>query len=473
MNNTSRRRRAVTLALALAGATLAPLLLPHAATPAAASEPCRQDIEGADMPEDAGQYALVRDLGLPQAWDLSQGDGITVAVVDAGVDASHPLLDGAVAQGTEFTTVYDSEVGYDIDRPESQRDCVGHGTAIAGIIAGRRAEGDRIAGVAPEATVYPVRVDGGSGGNVDTASVDMIAVAIDEAVARDADIINLSFAVPVDHDVIGESVADAVDAGVLVVAATGNEGNENVTGGLMYPAAYDGVLAVGAVGADGQPQDSSNAGDWVDIAAYGQEDLMVVSPGGSGYRNEGGTSMAAAQVSGAAALVWSLYPDMTAADVARRLTDSAVVVGGTHNDQTGAGIVDPYGALAHLDDAGGEAEDAASPGRIPVQAMPVDEPLLSSTAAASLAWSGVLLLGVLFTLLASPGVRRAVRRGWRAGPVPGVSEPTRPDIPKPAGRSLAWIGGDAASGPPAAPGGPRTMVTPTVNGTVNGTRRTP
>ncbi|MEO3755869.1 S8 family serine peptidase [Streptomyces sp. B6B3] len=440
------RALAAALGVAALGQLVVPVVVPGAAPPAAAAaEPCRTQTTGVDMddiPGAVGAYPLIDRLGLRHAWDLADGDGVTVAVIDSGVDADHPDLADSVERGSEFIRALD-ETEFTPSTPPPELDCVGHGTAVAGLIAGRRADGDRIAGVAPGATIYPVRMADG----VDQATQNTLAAAIRDAVANDADIINLSLAVASDHDAIREAIADAVAADVLVVAATGNEGNENVTGGRMYPAAYDGVLAVGAVDANGEPLDSSNFGPWVDLAAYG-DDMVVVAPDGEGYRVEGGTSMAAAQVSGAAALLMSRFDDLSAAEVARRLIGSASLASGEVNDRTGAGIVDPFGALTHLDGERegdpGEDEQAAVTGSIAVQTLPREEPLLSATAAAALAWSGGLLLAVVLGLLAAPGVRRAIQRGWRAGAAP----PERADEPAagaapPVGDHLAWLGGDA------------------------------
>ncbi len=443
----SRAALAVVLGVPALSPVIVPLVVPGAATPAAAAEPCRIQETGVDMediPGALGAYPLIDQLSLRHAWDLADGQDVTVAVIDSGVDARHPDLDGSVARGSEYTGVYD-ESEFVRTTPPPEQDCEGHGTAVAGLIAGRRADGDRIAGVAPGATVYPIRMADG----VEQATTNTFVAAIDDAVANGADILNLSLAIPTDYEPIRDAIARAVAADVLVVAAAGNEGNQNVTGGRMYPAAYDGVLAVGAVGDDGQPMDSSNYGPWVDLAAYG-DDMVVVAPEGEGYRVEGGTSMAAAQVSGAAALVRDRFPDLSAEEVARRLTGSAALVGGAVNDHTGAGIVDPFGALTYLGDqagggAGGEedAEEAALDGAIPVQALPREEPLLSSTAATAVGWSGGLLLAVVLGLLAAPGVRRAIRRGWRAGATPPDrgAEPSV-DAPPPVRADLVWLGGD-------------------------------
>ncbi|KAB8167878.1 S8 family serine peptidase [Streptomyces sp. 3MP-14] len=455
--STGLRRRLLWPPLLALGLTLATPL--PGALPEAAAQDCSQQATGEELPENAGPYPLIEQLGLRQAWDLATGEGVTVAVLDSGVDREHPDLAGAVARGSEFTVVPE-EREFVRTTPERQRDCPGHGTAVAGMIAANRAEGDRMAGVAPGSVVYPVRIADG----VDRATPNTLAAAVDDAVAADVDILNLSFAYPVDAEPLRAAVARAVDAGVLVVAAAGNEGNEGNEGGNgdgagngegdgegdavpMYPAAYEGVLTVGAVGEDGQPLETSNAGDWVDLAGYGQE-LAVAAPGG-GYRVEAGTSFATAQVSGAAALVLSRFPDLTAAQLADRLTESANPVGGGRGERTGAGIVDPFAALTHLDGAGDGATDgatgdqgeaAARPGHIPVRPIPEDRPLLSPTAATALGWTGGLLLAVALGLLGAPAVRRAARRGWHAGPTPEERAPAARE-PAPPPPPLDWLRG--------------------------------
>ncbi|WP_078857057.1 S8 family serine peptidase [Streptomyces sp. NBRC 109706] len=428
-------------ALTLAAVTLGALLLPGGTRAALADDCSGIPATGEELPDGAGPYPLIGQLGLRQAWDLAAGEGVTVAVLDSGVDGRHPDLAGAVRRGSEFTMVPE-EREFVRSTPPPEVDCVGHGTAVAGMIAAGRAEGDRMAGVAPAASIYPIRIADG----VDRASPNTLAAAVDDAVDAEVDVLNLSFAYPVDVEPLRNAVARAVDAGILVIAAAGNEGNTTPTGGLMYPAAYEGVLTVGAVGADGQPLESSNGGDWVDLAGYGQE-MPVPAPGG-GYRVEGGTSFATAQVSGAAALVLSRFPELTAAEVAERLIASATPVGGGRGDRTGAGIVDPFGALTHLDaHTDGAAEAAARPGHIPVQAIPEDRPLLGSTAATALAVSGGLLLAVVLGLLGGPALRRAAHRGWRAGEVPEERTAAEaPPSPPPAPR-LDWLGGTGPTDP--------------------------
>ncbi|MDT0347687.1 S8 family serine peptidase [Streptomyces litchfieldiae] len=425
------------------------LTVPGLAQPASAAA-CRTQVTGEDLAENAGPYRLIDLLGLRQAWDLSTGEDVLVGVVDSGVDAGHPDLAGdAVIRGSEFTVV-PTERQARRTTPAPRQDCSGHGTAVAGLIAARRSAGDRMTGVAPAATIYPVRLDGA----VEQLPPETIAAAIDDAVAAGVDVLNLSFGRPVDDRPVREAVANALANDVVVIAAAGNEGNGGPVGGLMYPAAYDGVLAVGAVTDDGQPMESSNTGEWIDLAAYG-DNLTVAAPEGSGYRTVAGNSFAAAQVSGAAALVRSRFPGLPAQDVARRLTESASPVGGGRNDMTGAGIVDPFGALTHLgpseaDGPDAEAGAATRGGGIPVQAVPRDEPLVGTATATALAWSGALMLAVALSMLGAPAVRRAAGRRWRAGPGPEDTS-AAPAAPRPADPSLRWLHGDDAPAPTTSP----------------------
>ncbi|MBW1600445.1 S8 family serine peptidase, partial [Streptomyces sp. JJ38] len=370
--------------------------------------------EGAPLPETLPGPSLAERLGLAQAWDLADGTGVTVGVVDSGVDGRHPELTGAVGEGTELVTVRSAEE-FRRQRPQApDLDCDGHGTAVAGLIAASRGGEPRITGVAPGARIHPVRIVGG----VESTTENTLAAGIDAAVDAGARVLNLSFALPVDREPVREAVRRAVAADVVVVAAAGNEGTTDVP---MYPAAYDGVLAVGAVDARGEPVEQSNQADWVDIAAYGESEIAPAS-GGSGYQRVSGTSFAAPQVAGAAALVRSRFPGLSAEETVRRLTGSAAPVGGPDDPRTGAGLVDPFAALTHLGDSDGVAD--AGDGAIPVQALPEEEPPLTATATTALAWSGALLLAVVLALLGAPAVRRAAARRWRPGPPRGRPAPT-------------------------------------------------
>ncbi|MFE9338235.1 S8 family serine peptidase [Streptomyces sp. NPDC007063] len=410
---TGRRRDRAAAAVAVT-AVLGQLSLPAPAAFAAdrVDTSCRRPPQqGEPLPDALPGRSLTDRLGLAQSWDLAEGEGVTVGLVDSGVDDRHPELSGAVRQGAELATVR-TKKGYRAQRPKPPAlDCESHGTAVAGLIAARRGGEARITGVAPASRIESVRVVGG----VENAPAEVLAAAIDRVVDSGAQVLNLSFALPVDRAPVRKAIEHAVAKDVVVVAAAGNEGTN---GKKMYPAAYEGVLAVGAVQTTGQPMRESNRGGWVDLAGYGQDEV-VLAAGGSGYRRDKGTSFAAPQVSGAAALVRSRFPELSARQVRERLMGAAAPVGGGANDRTGAGVVDPFGALTHLagEDSGTGAEEdqeaEARPGAIPVQAVPRPRPLLSPTGAAALAWSGGLLVTVLLVVLGAPAVRRAAARRWR------------------------------------------------------------
>lgn len=377
--------------------------------PPAAAEPdtsCRTPPPaGTDLPATFGPHPLIEKLGLVQAWDLATGAGVTVAVVDSGV-GTHPKLAGAVDGGAQYVRDFPQE--YVEQRPAEQVDCAGHGTAVAGLVADRRGGDGRIAGVAPDARIFPVRlVD-----DIASTTPATMAAAITAAANSGARVLNLSLATSVDRQEIHDAINYALGKDIVVVAAAGNESE---TGRPIYPAAYDGVVAVGAIDYDGKPMDESNRGDWVDLAAYGKG-LVVPAPGG-GYREESGTSFAAAEVSGTAALVRSRFPTMPADQVRAALVDSAVPVSGGHDDRTGAGVVDPFEALTRAGAASTRAP-AAGAGGVPVVALAHPEPGLSPTALHALVWSVGLVAGVAVLLCTVPALRRAAARRWRAGPLP-------------------------------------------------------
>jgi membrane-anchored mycosin MYCP len=389
---------------------LAAVLTAFLLAPPAAAEPdtsCRTPAPtGTDLPATFGPHPLIAKLGLVQAWDLATGAGVTVAVVDSGV-GSHPKLAGAVDGGAQLARgEFPQE--YAIQRPAETVDCEGHGTAVAGLVAGRRGGDGRIAGVAPDARIFPVRlVD-----DVASTTPATMAAAITAAADSGARVLNLSLATPVDRQEIHDAVNYALGRDIVVVAAAGNESEHDRP---IYPAAYDGVIAVGAIDYDGKPMDESNRGDWVDIAAYGKG-LVVPAPGG-GYREESGTSFAAAEVSGTAALVRSRFPAMPADQVRAALVDSAVPVSGGHDDRTGAGVVDPFEALTR---AGAATTQTHAPraGGVPIAAVARPAPALSPAGLVALVWSVALVAAVPVLLCTVPALRRAAARRWRPGPVP-------------------------------------------------------
>ncbi|GIG88453.1 hypothetical protein Pen02_33890 [Plantactinospora endophytica] len=343
------------------------------------------------------------------AWPLSTGVGVRVAVVDSGVSADHPTLDGKVLPGRDLVPPDD---GGD-DDGDGQCDENGHGTLIAGIIAGREAvsAGFRFYGVAPGAQVVPVRVLRDQRRSTESDLSGRIAEAIRWAVDQgDADVVNLSLTTPPTRQ-LQSAIEHALDRRVVVVAAAGNSGESGVEAGQpTYPAAYPGVIAVAGVNAQDAHVQSSTAGNFVDVAAPGERIAGPAAAGG-GYlfTAEGGTSFATGYVSGLAALIRAYDPTLSPDQVAERITQTADHPDGLWNAQVGHGVVNPVRAVGALRPAGaGEAGAAVSVPR------PADRP--SPLRGVSAASGVIAVVGVALALLllaAVPVVRRGRRRGWR------------------------------------------------------------
>lgn len=258
------------------------------------------------------------------------GAGARVAVLDTGVDCGHEDLAAGCVYGANFVT---SALPFDDH---------GHGTHVAGTI-GARANGVGVIGVAPEATVYAVKVLSASG----SGSWSGIAAGIDWAVANGMDVINMSLGGSSFSQAVADAVAAAQAAGVLVVAAAGNSGCCNTVG---YPAKLPGAMAVAAVDAFDVRASFSSTGPEVDIAAPGVSVRAPVPTGTcslcdpSGYRALSGTSMATPHVAGVAALLMSR--GRTADESWALLVATAKDLGTAgRDDQYGAGRVDALAAV--------------------------------------------------------------------------------------------------------------------------------
>jgi type VII secretion-associated serine protease mycosin len=290
-------------------------------------------------PRRSEQWGLSR-MDVDQLRKLGTGRGVTVAVVDTGVDASHPDLQHAVLPGIDLV-----DAGGD-----GRTDPNGHGTHVAGIIAGA-ADGAGMEGLAPDVRILPVRVLGRDGSGDDA----VIAAGILWALRNGAQVINLSLGGIERDPLLADAVDRAVSAGVVVVAAAGNSG---ASGEVMYPAAHPTVLAVAATGPDDKTSLFSTRGDYVDLAAPGS---MILSsyPGGQ-YRYESGTSMAAPFVSAAAAVL--LERSLTASESVARLLASAHDIDDPGTDRaSGNGIVDPYAAATTGRPREGQPRPVTSP----------------------------------------------------------------------------------------------------------------
>ncbi|MEU1461890.1 type VII secretion-associated serine protease mycosin [Streptomyces sp. NPDC005727] len=291
----------------------------------------------------AQQWSLSA-LRLDEAWQTTKGRGVTVAVLDTGVEADHPDLAGNVLAAKDM-------IGFGAG--PGDRDWARHGTAMAGIIAGHGHGAGHTAGVmgvAPEAKILPVRVileDGDSArGKARTTRGNALADGIRWAADHGADVINLSLGDDSDsahpEPSEDEAVQYALKKGVVVVASAGNGGAKGDH--VSYPAAYPGVIAATAVDRYGTRASFSTRRWYAAVSAPGVN--VVIADPDHKYYEGWGTSAAAAYVSGAAALVTAAHPELTPAQVKKVLEDTArdAPVGG-RDDSRGFGMIDPAAAL--------------------------------------------------------------------------------------------------------------------------------
>ncbi|MBM3270922.1 MAG: S8 family serine peptidase [Candidatus Sericytochromatia bacterium] len=260
-----------------------------------------------DDPQASGQWAIGK-LQLPAAWDVTRGTrDIKVAIVDSGIDARHPDLAGQVVGGRDFAN-------NDGDPHDDQ----GHGTHVAGIVAALTDNGVGVAGTAGGASLLAVKVLGANGEGYTSA----IAEGVQYAVAQGAKVVNMSLGAPQRSTTLDAAIAAAINAGVVVVAAAGNDGTTTPN----YPGASPGVVAVGSSDSGDNRSTFSNHGAWVHVAAPGSAILSTFP--GSRYQTMNGTSMAAPYVAGVAALVRSAHPDWSVAQVKAALTTTGDPVRG-------------------------------------------------------------------------------------------------------------------------------------------------
>ncbi|MEV8308902.1 type VII secretion-associated serine protease mycosin [Streptomyces flavidovirens] len=342
-------------------------------------------------------WSLQRVL-LDQLREQATGEGVTVAVIDTGVDDSNPQLRGAMAAGG------DDYVG----NTDGSTDIEGHGTRVAGIIAARELEGTGFAGIAPEAKILPLRYTGAEEKQGNSATM---SAAIKDAVAKGAKIINISSdtANKKDNAQLRNTVAAAVDAGALIIAASGNDGADGKSANT-YPASYPGVLAVAASDRNDERAFFSQAGEFVDIAAPGVGMVSTVPKGGQCTAD--GTSFAAPYVAGVAALLKQKHPDWSAAQITTRIQESANRPGRGPNRYLGWGVVDPVAALSDDSTPGTRPQEDPPPAPGSTEVIPMavtmgeTEAEQESRVAMYVVGSGLLLV-----LLAS-GSGIAVR-DWR------------------------------------------------------------
>lgn len=316
---------------------------------------------GAGDPFRSEQWAL-RGTDFDRMWqDDNSGEGVTVAVIDTGVDATNPDLVERVVAGTDLVSSGSAQAALPAVNnsvADGTNDGNGHGTHVAGIIAAERANGFGVVGVAPSASIMPIRVldDGGRGSTRD------VALGVNWAVDNGADVINLSLSGG--HDpVLQQAIDHAIEQGVVVIAAAGNEGNGIDNGAFCdidaYPGAYPNVIAVAALDSAGGVAAFSLRRSYVDIAAPGASILStwptaLTPPGRLPLAYLSGTSMAAPFVSGMTALMRAQRPDASVDSLRSALLSSAVPDPGVsvRDPGRGCGRIDPDAAILAVEGHG-------------------------------------------------------------------------------------------------------------------------
>jgi Subtilisin-like serine proteases len=264
-------------------------------------------------------------IGAEYAWEIEQGgSSVIIAIIDTGVDYTHPDLGNYIAGGYDW-----------VNNDDDPRDDHGHGTHCAGIAAATINNTLGIAGISQSAIMAEKVLDSDGSG---TSSIT--AEAVRHAADNGADVISMSLGAAESTHIMEEACWYAWEKGCILVAASGNDGATRVS----YPAAYDTVIAVGSVGKTGSRSTFSNYGTNLDLVAPG-ESILSTTPGNA-YSQKSGTSMACPHVSGVAALLLSHYPGMSSLEVRDRLTETADDLGSPGKDtQYGYGLVNAFAAL--------------------------------------------------------------------------------------------------------------------------------
>lgn len=347
-----------------------------------------------------------------KVWPLSTGQGVTVALLDSGVEAALPDLSGVVLPGKNFDT------GADDGRVDTDTG-PGHGTNMASLIASQ-GTGTGFVGVAPDAKILPLTAHNG----------DAVITAIHYAADHGAKVINISEGAGAPcPDPIQDAINDALQRDVVVVASSGDSGDG--TNAAEEPGDCAGVLTVGAVGPRSQPWAKTQRQPYVAVAAPGSL-VGGLLRDGSVYSNGQGASQATALTSAAVALVRSRFPNLSARQVVQQIIGSAADVGPPgKDDQTGYGLIQPARILDGSVPKNGpnpvfDSYDRWVAAHLP-QAPPAhadSSPTHSAPWTLIAAISGVLLLAALAVLAAKTMRRRPRAAADRARPYsPSTYEP--------------------------------------------------
>lgn len=289
----------------------------------------RKDSSPQAQPAESVPWGVAR-VDAPSAWNgvpPDLGSGVDVAVLDTGIDLTHPDLSPNLAAGVNL-----------VDPRRPPADDNGHGTHVAGSLAAAL-NGFGVVGVAPKVRLHPVKVLDNQG----SGTLSGIIQGLDWCVKNGIRVVNMSLGSPEGNSTFREAIAQAAEAGITLVAAAGNAGPNPDTVG--YPARYPEVIAVGAMTASDSVAAYSSRGPEVTVVAPGDA-ISSTWPGG-GYRELSGTSMAAPHVSGLVSLLLAAEPDLKPAAVKERLQNAAEPLHGLGPEDQGKGLVGVRSLLGH------------------------------------------------------------------------------------------------------------------------------
>lgn len=274
-------------------------------------------------PNDKGfssQYYL-KEINATKAWRTTVGNSqVVVAVLDTGIDANHPDLSGKIS----------GSISDDLS------DSIGHGTEVAGIIAANTNNNQGIAGVTWKTKILSLRITD----DIGQARVSTVASALDEAYNSGAKIVQISLSTNQYSKTLQNAIKQAQSRGLIIVSTAGNTGVQE----LRYPGAFTGVIAVGSVDKNKELESYSTTGEHVSFVAPGTS--IYTTTTNSSYGSVSGTSFSAPQIAGAAALVWSVAPDLTNDEVRDILIRSAEDLGDPGKDiKYGYGLLNTQKAV--------------------------------------------------------------------------------------------------------------------------------
>lgn len=290
------------------------------------------------------------DLKIPSAWDITTGSDIVVAVVDTGINQSHPELSSRLwtnsqevpnnGQDDDSNGYIDDIHGYNfIDDSTNLTDEHGHGTGIASVIAAQTNNQRGIAGVDQKARIMVLKALNEIGGGEFNDIVEAVRYAADNG----AKVVNMSFGASVGDRDLRSAIDYALSKNVIIVAASGNAGEDQI----FYPAAYSSVVSVGSIDDSDHHSDFSNYGSGLDVVAPGEEIIMADLD--DGFMEAAGSSFATALVSGIACLASAVNPSLTQSQFVELLHTTSQKIGSkSPSDKYGYGKPDAFKLLQSL-----------------------------------------------------------------------------------------------------------------------------